>query len=150
MKTHRHSRSTRSARDPGPDPKQVHEPTLRACESAASRLKAAGDELAAPWSALCLEISSGVSPTDLLRKRAWCNVLELRLKEQAHALEQARHNVDSIWDELMGSRSPAFFGPLIRKSVAAARDAESLPLLARSVSASHSRRSATLKKQLPS
>jgi hypothetical protein len=149
MKTPRRSRPTRSARDSGQDSTQVHEPTLRACESAAGRLRTAGEELAASWTALCHELTKGVSPTDLLRKRAWCNILELRLREQAHALEQARHDVDAIWDELMGSRGRPLFAPLIRKPEAVRPD-EQLPLLARSASASHSRRPATLKKEIPS
>ncbi len=38
---------------------------------------------------------------ELLRARAWCNVLELRVKERAAALEQARRAVDAVWHELM-------------------------------------------------
>jgi flagellar biosynthesis chaperone FliJ len=70
---------------------------LRACEEAASRMKSTSDELAACWSALRGEISAGVTGTDLLRRRAWCNVLELRLKEHAHALEEARRGIDAVW-----------------------------------------------------
>jgi hypothetical protein len=123
-------------------------PVLRACESAAARVKAASDELAASWSALCQQISTGVSTTDLLRKRAWCNVLELRLKEQAHALEEARHNVDAIWDDLVvGSRVSEWFTGLIEKNGAAAQPAAAgLPLLPRTTPAPSPRRAAALKK----
>jgi flagellar biosynthesis chaperone FliJ len=38
---------------------------------------------------------------DLLRARAWCNVLELRVKERAAVLEKARLAVDAVWKELM-------------------------------------------------
>ena len=74
---------------------------LQACEQAAGRVKAAGDELAACWTTLCDKLTSGVNATELLRTRAWCNVLELRLKERATALEAARHDVDAVWREMM-------------------------------------------------
>jgi hypothetical protein len=70
---------------------------LRSCEEAAGHMKATSHELAACWSALRGEISAGVTGTELLRRRAWCNVLELRLREQAHALEEARRGMDSVW-----------------------------------------------------
>lgn len=74
---------------------------LQACEQAAVRLKTASDELANCWSALCDKLSNGVNATDLLRTRAWCNVLELRLKDRAHELETARQDVDVVWREMM-------------------------------------------------
>jgi flagellar biosynthesis chaperone FliJ len=74
---------------------------VRACEEAAARMKSTSDELAACWSALRDEISAGVTGTELLRTRAWCNVLELRLKEHAHALEEARHGVDAVWRKMI-------------------------------------------------
>ncbi len=81
---------------------QVHyTEALRACEEAAARVKSASDELSACWTTLCDKLSAGVNATDLLRTRAWCNVLELRLKERAGALEQARHMVDMVWREMM-------------------------------------------------
>ena len=46
-------------------------------------------------------MSKGVNGTELLRARAWCNVLELKLKERAGALEQARLAVDAVWQEMM-------------------------------------------------
>src|SRR5215831_12861247 len=101
MKTTPRSPRKRAVRQAKCSRKQDCELAMRACETAAARVKAAGDELAACWTALCHEIASGVSPTDLLRKRAWCNVLELRLKEQAHALEDARLGVDALWDDMM-------------------------------------------------
>jgi len=65
------------------------------------RVKTAGEELAACWTALGLEMSIGGTRTELLRRRAWCNVLELRLKEKAEQLEQARHALDEVWSEIM-------------------------------------------------
>lgn len=78
-----------------------YQEALRLCENAAAQVKAASDELAACWNSLGRGISDGATKTDLLRRRAWCNVLELRLKEHAHALEDARHAVDDLWSELM-------------------------------------------------
>jgi flagellar export protein FliJ len=74
---------------------------LRACESAAAKVQAASVELTACWKNLCEEMGKGVNSTDLLRIRAWCNVLELRLKERASELETARFAVDAVWKELM-------------------------------------------------
>jgi flagellar export protein FliJ len=137
MKTTRHSYPARAVRGQKERAKQNYEQALRACENAAARIKSAGDELAQCWSALCQEISAGVSPTDLLRKRAWCNVLELRLKEQAHALEDARLGVDALWDEMMlTARARELFNRFIKKSDRESRAAdESLPLLARAAAA---------------
>jgi flagellar export protein FliJ len=42
-----------------------------------------------------------VGGNDLLRTRAWCNVLELKVRERASALEQARQAVDAVWQDLM-------------------------------------------------
>ena len=91
-------RALRLARPPA-TPQQCAE-VLRACEAAAGRMKATSDELAACWSALRGEIYAGVTGTDLLRTRAWCNVLELRLKEHAHALEEARRGMDAVWRDM--------------------------------------------------
>jgi len=74
---------------------------LQACEQAAAQVKRAGDELSNCWSALCDKLSNGVNATDLLRTRAWCNVLELRLKDRTHELETARADVDIVWREMM-------------------------------------------------
>ena len=150
MKTPRRSHSTRTASDPRENAKQIYAQALRACEAVAVRVRAASEELAASWTALCLEISAGASATDLLRKRAWCNVLELRLKEQAYALEQARHAVDSVWDELMlAARAREVFNGLLRQNAAeASADPNGLPLLARNASATAAaqRRIASAKK----
>src|ERR1019366_4946840 len=117
MKTTRHSNVSRLVRDKKESAKQHYEPSLRACESAAARIKAAGDELAASWTTLCQEITTSVSSTELLRKRAWCNVLELRLKEQAQALEQARLGVDALWDEMMlAARARELFNRYLKKN----------------------------------
>src|SRR5450759_3960676 len=76
---------------------------LRACEEAAARVKTAGDELSAGWTTLGKELSFGVTAMQLLRTRAWCNVLELRLKERTGLLEKARLAVDAVWHEMLGA-----------------------------------------------
>jgi flagellar biosynthesis chaperone FliJ len=74
---------------------------LRHCESVATRVKAASEELSACWTALGIEIANGACPTQILRRRAWCNVLELRLKEKTANLEEARRGIDVVWTDLM-------------------------------------------------
>ena len=74
---------------------------LRACEEAAARVQLASTELTGCWTTLCEKLANGVKGIDFLRARAWCNVLELRVKERASALEKARHNVDAVWQDLM-------------------------------------------------
>jgi len=137
MKTAPPATPTRAVRQPKARRRQDCESAMRACEAAAARVKAASDELAACWTALCRDIAAGVSSTDLLRKRAWCNVLELRLKEQAHALEEARHGVDAVWKDLMlTARARELFHRFIRKSPTGPLSPdESLPLLARTATA---------------
>ncbi len=76
---------------------------LRACEDAAARVKAAGDELSASWTTLGKELGAGVTAMELLRTRAWCNALELRLKERTSVLEQARLAVDAVWQEMLNA-----------------------------------------------
>ena len=61
---------------------QLYTEALRQCEDAAARVKSASNELAACWSALRGDIASGVNAIELLRTRAWCNVLELRLRKR--------------------------------------------------------------------
>jgi flagellar biosynthesis chaperone FliJ len=135
MKTTRPSPASRAARQRNDDAKQVYEPVLRACEAAATRLKTASDELAQSWTVLCREITTGISATELLRKRAWCNVLELRLKEHAYALEQARHAVDQVWEDLMlTARARELFNRFLRKNAAEAGAESNMPLLARTAS----------------
>lgn len=80
---------------------QQYVQALRACEEAAARVRNASAELASCWSLLGEELATGTEATELLRTRAWCNVLELRLKEHASALEEARHNMDAVWREMM-------------------------------------------------
>ena len=93
------------------------EEAIRKCEAAAALVKAAGDELADCWNTLALEISSGTSATGLLRKRAWCNVLELRLKERAHALEAARLAVDAVWMDIVSAvRGRDLLNRLLRRN----------------------------------
>ena len=80
---------------------QRYAATLRACEEAAAKVEAASVELTACWKTLSDHLASGVAATELLRARAWCNVLELRMKERTGALETARHAVDAMWQEMM-------------------------------------------------
>jgi flagellar export protein FliJ len=74
---------------------------LNACEEAAARVRAAGEELAACWTTLGDELAAGAEATEVLRTRAWCNVLELRLRERTGALEKARLDVDQVWREML-------------------------------------------------
>lgn len=114
--------------------RQDCEQALHACEEAAAKIKCAGDELAACWSALSRELSSGVSATTLLRTRAMCNVLELRLKEQAHLLEDARHGVDAVWGQMMlAARARELFNRMLNKE-ADLRIDSGWPVLAHSAS----------------
>lgn len=100
MKTQRPARQPRATK-PAEPAKPTCEQALRLCEEAAARVKSASDELAACWRTLGHELSNGVSATELLRRRAWCNVLELRLKERAQALEEARLCIDAVWNEML-------------------------------------------------
>ena len=137
MKTMRPPQVIRAVREQKPGLKQSCQNALRACEAAAAKVQEAGNDLATSWTALCHEISTGVSSTDILRKRAWCNVLELRLKEHAQALEQARHGVDLVWEDLMlSARARELFNRLMKKNDnEESTNTESLPLLARTASA---------------
>jgi flagellar export protein FliJ len=74
---------------------------LHFCEEAAARVETASRELMTSWHDLTGKLSAGVAAMDFLRARAWCNVLELRLKERAAALEQARLKVDAVWQEML-------------------------------------------------
>lgn len=74
---------------------------MRVCEEAAFQLQAASDELAACWTALCEELSAGVTATKLMRTRAWCSVLELRQKERTAALQKAQRAMDAAWRNMM-------------------------------------------------
>lgn len=75
--------------------------SLRICEEAAGRVQTASQELMTCWQDLTGKLSAGVPAVDFLRSRAWCNVLELRLKERTNALEQARLKVDAVWQEML-------------------------------------------------
>ena len=83
--------------------RQRYAGTLRACEAAAARMQSASTELTGCWATLCEKLGAGVNGDELLKARAWCNVLELRVKERGVALEQARHAVDAVWQELMSA-----------------------------------------------
>jgi flagellar FliJ protein len=80
---------------------QQYAAALRACEEAAARVQAASAELTACWTKLRDKMAAGVAGLELLRARAWCNVLELRLKERAADLEQARLAVDAAWKAML-------------------------------------------------
>lgn len=74
---------------------------LRHCEDAAAKVQAASQELTTSWHDLTTKLSNGVSAVEFLRSRAWCNVLELRLKDQTTALAEARLKVDAVWQEML-------------------------------------------------
>ena len=74
---------------------------LRVCEETAAQVHAVSAELARSWKTLSDQMAAGVTGDELLRARAWCLVLEIRVKERAVALEQARHAVDQVWKELL-------------------------------------------------
>jgi len=80
---------------------QAYATALRVCQEAAARVQAASSELTACWTKLRDKMCAGVVGLELLRARAWCNVLELRLKERATALEQARLAVDGAWKAML-------------------------------------------------
>ena len=74
---------------------------MQACEEAAFELQEASEALAAGWTALCEELSSGVTATRLMRTRAWCSVLEHRQKQRVDLLNRARRAMDDSWREMM-------------------------------------------------
>lgn len=74
---------------------------MRACDQASMQLRNATDELAAGWNVLCREISSGVNAEQLARSRAWCNVLELRQKERAEALQRAERAKEAAMHQML-------------------------------------------------
>ena len=137
MKTQRPPRRTRVIRERKERVKPNCEQAIRLCEEAAARLKAAAEELAQCWETLGRELASATSATGLLRKRAWCNVLELRLKERAHTLEAARLGLDAVWEEIMDAvRSRELLNRLLRKNSNELSAAHQVwPLLVQSVSA---------------
>ena len=149
MKTQRPTRRTRVIRERKERVKPNCEQAIRQCEEAAARIKAAGDELAACWTTLARELSTSTSATGLLRKRAWCNVLELRLRERAHALEAARLAVDAVWQEIMQAvRSRELLNRLLRKNSNELSAAHQVwPLLVQSVSSPSSQATNPAKKQ---
>lgn len=73
----------------------------RACDEAALQLKAASDELVQAWNTLCRDMSTGVNAAQLAKSRAWCNVLELRQKERAEALQRARRAMDAAMKQML-------------------------------------------------
>ena len=80
---------------------QRYAEALRACEQAAASVRLASEGLNNAWTALQKDLGAGVTGMQLMRSRAWCNVLELRLKDRTRDLERARLSTDSLWHELM-------------------------------------------------
>ena len=76
---------------------------LRACEAAAERVQLASEGLNDAWHQLQHDLGAGLTGTQLLRSRAWCNVLELRLKDRSRELESARLSTDAQLQELMNA-----------------------------------------------
>lgn len=76
---------------------------LRSCELAAGRVRQASENLNEAWHVLQKDLADGVTGTQLLRSRAWCNVLELRLKDRAREMESARLSTDALLQELMSA-----------------------------------------------
>ncbi len=74
---------------------------MRSYDNAVLQLKNASDELVAGWNALCREMSSGVNASQLTKSRAWCNVLELRQKERAEALQRAKRAMEAAMQEML-------------------------------------------------
>ncbi|MBC8095355.1 MAG: flagellar export protein FliJ [Akkermansiaceae bacterium] len=68
---------------------------LRLCDEAAFQLQASSDELVAAWTTLCREVTKGVNASEIMRSRSWCNVLELRQKDHAEALQQAQRSMEA-------------------------------------------------------
>src|SRR5689334_1175534 len=82
---------------------QQYAATLRACEDAAVKVQTASAELTTCWNTLSERLAAGLGGTELLRARAWCNVLELQMKDRVRALEQARHALDSVWQGMVAA-----------------------------------------------
>jgi len=74
---------------------------MRLYDDAAFQLKTASDELLAGWNALCHEMSSGTNASQLTKTRAWCNVLELRQKERAEAVQHAKRAMESAMQQML-------------------------------------------------
>lgn len=74
---------------------------MRLYDDAAFQLQTASDELVAGWNALCREMGSGVHASQLTKTRAWCNVLELRQKERAEALQRAKRAMEAAMQQML-------------------------------------------------
>jgi flagellar export protein FliJ len=79
---------------------QTFADAMRVCDEAAFQLKAASEELVAAWNAMCHEMSAGVNASQVTRSRAWCNVLELRQKERAAALQHAQRAMETAVQQM--------------------------------------------------
>lgn len=80
---------------------QRYAQALRVCEQAAALVQSTSEELHDYWSTVGREIAAGVDGAQLLRARAWCNALEIRLKDRTATLEGARQQAETVWKELM-------------------------------------------------
>jgi len=80
---------------------QAFAEAMRTCEERAVQLQIASDELAAGWSAFCKDLSTGVPASKLVRTRGWCDVLELRQRERAAALQEARRTMSAALRAMM-------------------------------------------------
>jgi flagellar export protein FliJ len=74
--------------------------SLRICEQAAADMQTAVDALTGSWKTLSSQLAKGLSGTDLAQAKAWCGVLELRVRERAAALQKARAALDAVWKEM--------------------------------------------------
>ncbi len=66
-------------------------------------MQAASAELAASWTHFSGKLAAGATGIELLRARAWCNVLELRAKERAAIMEQARLATEAAWRDMLSA-----------------------------------------------
>lgn len=74
---------------------------MRECDEAAFQLQTASDELVAAWNSFCREMSTGANASQITKSRAWCNVLELRQKERAEALQRAKRAMEAALKQML-------------------------------------------------
>ena len=80
---------------------QAFSKAMQLYDDAAFQLKTASEELLAGWNAFRQETSTGVDAMQLTRTRAWCNLLELRQKERAEAVQRAKKAMEASMREMM-------------------------------------------------
>src|SRR5437867_608101 len=73
---------------------------VRVCEEAAARAESAREELTVCWQMRSDKLEAGATGGDLVRARAWCQALEVRVKERTAALQTARQAAEAVWQEL--------------------------------------------------